>query len=131
MGISDDQKIERINRLITAMNAGDYDATVELAHPDVVLVRAGGAGEVRGTDQLREWMEPDAFEAQVNQLLGFETHGDRVLARIRSRARGAGSGIEIDIVAWTVYRFDDEGLMTHVEIFLDHEEDEARRSLRA
>jgi hypothetical protein len=131
MGISDEQKIERITRLMAMMNAGDFDATVELAHPDVVLVRAGGAGEVRGTDQLRDWMEPDAFESQVNEVLDFETHGDRALVRIRSRARGAGSGIEIDIVAWTVYRFDDEGLMTRVEIFLEHEEDEARRALVA
>src|SRR3954469_24214853 len=129
MGISDEQKIERIKRLMSMMNAADFDSTVELAHPDIVLVRAGGAGELRGSDQLREWMEPDAFESQVNDLMEFEAHDDRVLARIRSRARGAGSGIEIDIVAWTVYRFDDEGLITRVEIFLEHEEDQAPRPL--
>jgi hypothetical protein len=129
MGISDEQKIDRIKRLMSMMNAADFDSTVQLAHPDIVLVRAGGAGELRGSDQLREWMEPDAFESQVNDLMEFEAHDDGVLARIRSRARGAGSGIEIDIVAWTVYRFDDEGLITRVEIFLEHEEDQARRAL--
>jgi hypothetical protein len=130
MGISDDEKVERIDRLLAQMNAGDYDAATELAHPEVVLMRVGGAGEVRGIDALREWMEPDAFESQVTEQLGSEVHGERVLSRVRSQARGAGSGIEIDIDAWIVYSFDDEGLMTRVAIFLEHEEDEARRALR-
>jgi ketosteroid isomerase-like protein len=130
MGISDDQKVERINRLFARMNAGDYDAALELADPDIVLVRAGGAGEVRGIDALREWMEPDAFESQVSESLGFETHGEHVLARVRSTARGAGSGIEIEIDAWIIYSFDDQGLFTRVEIFLEHEEDDVRRALR-
>ena len=130
MGISDDEKIERIDQLFARMNAEDYDAAIELAHPQVVLMRAGGAGEVRGIEALREWMEPDAFESQVTEHLGFEVHGERVLSRVRSQARGAGSGIEIDIDAWIVYSFDDEGLMTRVEIFLEHEEDAARSVLR-
>jgi ketosteroid isomerase-like protein len=131
VGISDEQKIERVRTLLEAMNAGRYDAAAELAHPDVVLVRAGGAGELSGIDALREWMEPDAFESQVTEILGWEAEGDRVLAQVRSRARGAGSGIEIDIVAWTVYSFDDAGRLTRVEIHLEHEEDEARSALKA
>jgi ketosteroid isomerase-like protein len=130
VGISDDEKIERITKLLAAMNAGGLDDAVELSHPDIVLVRPGGAGELRGSERLREWMEPDAFESQITEALGFEVHGDRVLAQVRSTARGAGSGIEIDIRAWTVYRFDDEGRFTRVEIFLQHEEDQARRALR-
>ncbi|HSD24487.1 MAG TPA: nuclear transport factor 2 family protein [Solirubrobacterales bacterium] len=131
MGISDDEKVERITELLTAMNVGALDAAVELSNPDVVLVRAGGGGEVRGTDRIREWMEPDAFESQVTEAVAFEVHGERVLAQVRSTARGAGSGIEIDIGAWTVYSFDDQGRFTRVEIFLQHEENEARRALRA
>jgi ketosteroid isomerase-like protein len=129
MGLSDGEKIERVSTLLKAMNAGDYDAAAELGHPEIVLVRAGGAGELRGREQLRGWMEPDAFESQVTEILGVEVEGDRVMARVRSRARGAGSGIEIDIGAWTVYTFDDGGSLTRVEIFLEHEEDLARRAL--
>ena len=129
MGLSDDQKIERVSTLLTAINAGEYDAAVELSHPEIVLVRPGGATELRGREQLRGWMEPDAFESQVTEILGFEVEGDRVMARVHSRARGAGSGIEIDIDAWTVYTFDDQGSLTRVEIFLEHEEDRARRAL--
>jgi limonene-1,2-epoxide hydrolase len=130
VGISDDEKIERVSRLLAAMNTGELNAAVELSHPDIVLVRPGGAGELQGTEQLRAWMEPDAFESQVTEILGCEMHGERALVHVRSRARGAGSGIEIDIGAWTVYSFDDRGRFTRVEIYLEHEEDEARRALR-
>jgi hypothetical protein len=75
-------------------------------------------------------MEPDAFESQVTEALAFEVDGGRALVQVRSSVRGAGSGIEIDIRAWTVYRFDEQGLITRVEIFLEHEEDDARRALR-
>jgi hypothetical protein len=130
VGISDDEKIDRINRLLDAMNAGQLDAAIELSAPDIVLIRAGAGGELRGTEQLRGWMEPDAFESQVTEALDYEVHGERALVRVRSRARGAGSGIEVDIGAWTVYSFDDQGRFTRVEIYLEHEEDEARRALR-
>jgi limonene-1,2-epoxide hydrolase len=131
MAISDEQKIERINQLFATLNAREYDAAIELAHPDIVFIRAGGGGELRGIEALRRWMEPDAFESQLTEILSVEADGDRVLAQVRSRARGAGSGIEIDIIAWTVYSFDDDGRFTRVEIFLEHEEDEARTALGA
>jgi ketosteroid isomerase-like protein len=129
MGISDDEKIERVNRLLAAMNTGELNAAVELGHPDIVLVRPGGGGELRGTERLRAWMEPDAFESQVTEVLGCEIHGERALVHLRSRARGAVSGIELDIRLWTVYSFDDQGRFTRVEIYLEHEGDEARRAL--
>ena len=47
----------------------------------------------------------------------------------RLRTRGVHL-LLLAILAWTVYRFDEQGLITRVEIFLDHEEDDARRVLR-
>ena len=130
VGISDQKKIARIRRLCDAISRGELEAAAELGHQEVVLVRAGGQGEVRGVEALRAWMEPDAFESQRLEPLEFEAAGDRVLARIHSTIRGAGSGIEIEIDAWAVYSFDDQGRFTRVEIYLEHEEDEARRALR-
>jgi len=51
--------------------------------------------------------------------------GDKVLVRARTRARGAGSGIELDIDIWTVWTFDDDGLVTRAESFLPHQAAEA------
>jgi ATP-dependent protease Clp ATPase subunit len=46
VGVSDDEKIERITKLLAALNAGELDDAVELSHSDIVLVRPGGAGEL-------------------------------------------------------------------------------------
>ena len=76
-------------------------------------------------------MEPDAFESQVTEPLEIEIAGNRALIRQLRRARGAGSGIEMEVGAWAVWTFDDDGRVTRMENFLEHEEDEARRALEA
>ena len=45
--------------------------------------------------------------------------------RQHTQARGAGSGIDLDMEMWTVWTFDDDLLVTRVESFLPHQESEA------
>jgi hypothetical protein len=40
-------------------------------------------------------------------------------------ARGAGSGIEVDIDGWGVWTTNDGGIPTRLEIYLPHQEAEA------
>jgi hypothetical protein len=54
--------------------------------------------------------------------------GRNVLVRQNLRARGAGSGIELDVDAWVVWTFDDDGLVTRMEAFLIDQEGEARNA---
>jgi ketosteroid isomerase-like protein len=129
MALTEEDRIDRVRRLYELLNAGDFDDTMELAHPEIVLVRIGAQGELRGPDALRGWLEPDAFASQQLEPLEFECIDHRVLVQLHIHARGAGSGIEIEIDAWTVYTFDEDGLITRVEIFPDHEEEQARRAL--
>ncbi len=119
-----------LRRNYEAYNRCDFDSVVERAHPDIVLVRAGGQGELRGPEALRSWMEPDAFESQLLEPLEFEVATNRVLVHARSMLRGACSGIEMEACTWTVWTFDDQARITRIEVFLEHEEDEARRALR-
>jgi ketosteroid isomerase-like protein len=130
MATPKDQKIARIRDLYDAMNRGDLDRAVQMAHPDVVFVRVGGQGELRGPEAIRGWMEPDAFEEQAYEPLDFESSGDRTLVRVHTAARGSASGIEVEINAWVVFTFGDDGLIVRTEVFLEHEEDAARRALR-
>jgi ketosteroid isomerase-like protein len=131
MELTEQQLIERLRRGYELFNAEDFDAAMTLAHPDIVFVRPGGQSDVRGADALRAWMEPDAFESQVIELEEFEVAGNRVLVRQHATARGAGSGIEMEIESWTLWTFDQDGKATRAEFFLSHQEDEARRALNA
>jgi ketosteroid isomerase-like protein len=126
---SEEQLIDRLRRNSEALNRGDFDGAVEMADPDVVFVRPGGLPELRGVDAVRAWMEPDAFESQRIDLLSFEVEENRVLTRQRTTARGAGSGIEMEIVSLTVWTFNEEGNVIRVEAFPAHEEEAARRAL--
>ena len=122
--------MERLRRGNEAINRGDFDSAIELAHPEIVLVRPGVLPELRGTEAIRAWMEPDAFESQTVELLDFEVEGNRVLTRQRTSARGAGSGIEMEVNSLSLWTFDEDGKVTRVEAFSMDEEDTARRAFQ-
>jgi ketosteroid isomerase-like protein len=123
--MTDEEMIAVLRQLHDAFNRGDFEAAVQLAHPDVELVRRGGQSSVKGVAALREWLEPDAFEEQRLEPLDFRVNGDKVLVREHATGRGAGSGIEVDAVGWVVWTLDDHGLVKKAQLFLPHEEAEA------
>jgi ketosteroid isomerase-like protein len=123
--MTDKEMIAALRRLHDAFNRGDFDAAAQLAHPDVELVRAGGMSPVKGVAALREWMEPDAIEEPRLEPLDFRVNGDKVLVREHVTGRGAGSGIEVDLVGYVVWTLDDHGLVTKAQLFTPHEEAEA------
>ena len=43
-------------------------------------------------------------------------------------ARGATSGIELDVLTWSLWTFDGDGLIARIEIYLDREEDKAHEA---
>ena len=116
-------------RWLEAMSDEEFDLALALVHPDVEFVPPGGQAPIRGAASLRRWMEPDAFQEQVLKSVEIlAAEGTTVLARQHLKARGAGSGIELEINSWSVWTFDDDGLITRIEIYLEHEEDTAREA---
>jgi ketosteroid isomerase-like protein len=119
--------IERAKRLLEAVGRVDYEAAMELVHPQIELVPPGAQAPRKGAGRFRQWLEPDAFAEQVIQPLDFVAGEEgRVLSKQHIKARGSGSGIELEIESFTVWSFDEDGLITRVEIFLPHEEARAR-----
>ena len=125
-----EQRIEQVRRNYEAYSRGDFDAVIATADPQIVLVRAGGQGEVAGPTELRRWMEPDAFESQVLEPDEFRALGDKVLVHLRGSLRGANSGIEMPVRSWTVWTFGPDGRIRRIEIFLEHEEATALRAFQ-
>jgi ketosteroid isomerase-like protein len=123
--MTDEEMIAVLRRLHDAFNRGDFEAVVQMAHPDIEIVRTGGQSSIKGIAALREWMEPDAIEEPRAETLDFRVRGDTVLVRTHVTGRGAGSGIEIDFVIYVVWTLDDDGLVTRGQAFYPHEEAEA------
>jgi hypothetical protein len=55
----------------------------------------------------------------------FASLGTRSWSGSASKIRGAGSGIETDFVHWSVWTFNEAGVMTWFEIYLPNQEAEA------
>ena len=124
----DQEVIAIVSRVCEAFNRGDFDTAIELAHPDIEFVSPGEQTILQGSEAVREWMEPDAFEEQRIEPREFRVNSSKTLVQQRAWARGAGSGIEMDLEMWTVWTLDDDGLVTRVESFLPHQEAEALRA---
>ena len=116
-----EENVELLRRLIDAYNRGDYVAASERAHPDVEMIPPGDQPPYRGVKQLRDWMKPDAFAKQRTEGREFTEVGNRVLMRQHTWITGASSGIEMDFDNWSLWSFDDDGLITRVEFFLDRQ----------
>jgi ketosteroid isomerase-like protein len=121
----DAEIVAGVRRALEAFSRGDFDAAMKNFHPEIELVPLGGQQTLKGAARIRAWMEPDAFESQVIEPQDIRVVGDKVLIRTRSHIKGAGSGIEVDALGWVVYTYDEAGLVTRVELYLDHQEAEA------
>ena len=124
---SESEAVQRLRRVHAAYAKGDFDAAMEGVHPDIEFVPSGGQSPVRGAAAYRHWMEPQTLRQNV-ELLSVQVAGDKVLVHQRTRVRGISSGIEQDFEPWSVFTLDDQGRTIRHEIFLDHEEAEARRA---
>ena len=123
-----EENVETARRWVEAISGGseDFDRALALVHPDIVFVPPGDQAPYRGAESLRRWMEPDAFDRQVVKTFEPVVVTDRtILGRQLVTARGRTSGIELDVVTWSVWTFDEDGLITRIELYLDHEEDKA------
>ena len=125
MADRDQEIISSLRRAYEAFSRADFDAAIEIAHPDIEFVPPGGQSPLRGADALRAWMEPDALSEQQIEPREFRINGDKALVRQNIQARGAGSGIKLDVDMWAVWTLDDDGLVTRLEGFLIHQEGEA------
>jgi ketosteroid isomerase-like protein len=129
--MSQEENVEVVRRWLEAISGGseDFDRALALVHRDIVLLPPGDQPPYRGAQSLRRWMEPDAFQEQVVKAFEPVVVRERtILGRQLVMARGAASGIELDVLTWSVWSFDDDGLITRIEIYLDHEEDKAREA---
>jgi ketosteroid isomerase-like protein len=125
MADRDEEIVASLRRIYEAFNRGDFDAAIGGAHPEIEYVPPGGQSSLRGAEAVRAWMEPDAFEANQVEPLEFSIHDNKVLVRQHATARGAGSGIELDMEIWAVWTLNDDGLATRLEVYLPHQATEA------
>ena len=111
------ENVEVLRRGYEALDRGDADAWLEAFHPDVeaqVLRGREGVGRIFALlrDTWADWrIEPERFLDA----------GDRVVVFVRMRAKGAGSGAEIEFERAQVWSFR-EGRATSMRVYKDRAE---------
>jgi ketosteroid isomerase-like protein len=123
---------EKLETLYSEWARGDFSRS-DIFDPGVELDSFGMGEQIRASGHreliaamarwLSAWDRPLTLEAE--QLIGS---GDRILALVRWRGRGKGSGIEVDAGGAHLWTFRD-GLVNRFEVYRDR--DEARAALDA
>lgn len=110
MGTEDQKRnVERARDGLGSWIAGDREAAIATFSDDVevyVPAELGNAGSYRGIEQFRTWFADwdEAWSEFEMELVGIEAVGERhVVAMIRSRGTGAGSGVEVEnLLGWVL-----------------------------
>jgi ketosteroid isomerase-like protein len=107
------ENVETVRRAYEALGRHDLHATLELMHPDVEatsrMLEIEGA-VYRGREGMRRLVEGiwSVFPNWRTEVLEARSAGDDiVVVKVRNRGKGATSGIDVDMVAWQVVRFED------------------------
>jgi ketosteroid isomerase-like protein len=114
--------IERLGSVYENYGRGEFFLDTDLWHPEVGFVFTDefpDPGTYRGIDRLTEaftgWLR--AWDRWQVELQGFETAPDgRLVAWVVFRGYGRGSGLAVETEGAHVWSFDDDGLVTRLEI---------------
>ena len=103
------ENVESFKRGIEAGNRRDIEALLAELDPDVewhtALPMVGGDAVYRGHEGIREWLGDvwDVLDETEFEFPEIRDLGDRIVAVGRFRARGKGSGVEVEMpVAYVI-----------------------------
>jgi ketosteroid isomerase-like protein len=107
-----DRNLESVRRLYDAWGRGDLPGPLELLHDDVEYVNPPGAIEPGTRSGVAEFARAgervlEAWEFWEAEPQEMKAAGDRVAVLVRFRARGRGSGVEVEGYESALFRFRD------------------------
>ena len=119
--------VDAVRRGLEGWNRGDFDACVEMAHPEIEWVSevsrlVEGSGTVyRGVEGMRRYW--DEWHSVWDVTIGvreIRDLGDIVLAFAQVQTRGGASGVDLERPVALLFEFED-GLARRVCSYLEPE----------
>jgi ketosteroid isomerase-like protein len=128
------EKVELVRRSYEAWNSGDLRAFTEFLSPDVEIdltERVFNPGSYQGIEDFRRWATElsEVWEDWKMEPEQIVEQGDQVLAVVRARGIGKGSGVEIEQVGYNVMTVRD-GQATRIAFYYDRDKALSAAGLR-
>ena len=123
---SEHRNIEATRLGFEAYNAGDYEALAGLLHPDVELHSDNeliNGGDYRGHEGFMRWNAEwtEVWEEFTIEPRSLETFArDVILADTHQVARGAGSGVDVEMDVYWVFELAD-GQVVRMHLYATRE----------
>ncbi len=120
------RNVELTRRGFNAYDNGDLETIAELFHPEVEVHADSeliNGGDFHGYDQFTRWSAQwtEAWAEFRNELRSLEPIGEHfILADVHQVARGAGSGVDVDMdVSWAIEV--DSGRVLRLHLYVTRE----------
>jgi ketosteroid isomerase-like protein len=121
--MAESANVAAVRRFVDAFNRGDISETLSEVDPGITLdewQEAPGARTYHGPEgvqaALDNWFE--TWEWMHVEIEELREAGDHVFFVLHQRAKGRGSGAEVEIRSWNVYSFRD-GKLARIQLFLE------------
>ena len=93
--------VERVRAAYAAWNAGDLDAALELAHPEIEVVQdpqIPGSVAVTGREAFKSWLESfyETWESFEITLAEIRQVGERIVVVAHVKARGKTMHVPVE-----------------------------------
>jgi ketosteroid isomerase-like protein len=108
-----DDRLARVSRTWDLYNAGDFDAALEIFHPDVEVhssTELANSGSFRGVDELVHWITAwnEAWGSfRLDDLETVPVGEHHAVTRMHQTGIGRGSGVEVSMDAGWLYEIRD------------------------
>ena len=104
-----EENVDGYTQIVDAWNDGDIDRLLLFIgeHVEVSSTLVGIEGGYRGHEGVRRWWHDfhDMFPDWHGEIEDIRAIDEFILARLRLRGHGRGSGAPVDQVIWHVVRF--------------------------
>ena len=104
-----EENVDRYTQIVDAWNGGDIDRLLLFVdeRTEVSSLLVGIKGTYRGHEGVRSWWHDfhDMFPDWHGEIEDIRAIDEFILARLRLRGHGRGSGVLVDQVIWHVARW--------------------------
>jgi ketosteroid isomerase-like protein len=122
--MAESERVRLLREAYAAFNRGEFEQFLHLLSDEVEWrppPTSLNPEPLQGREAVRAYLAPDLFDEQTAEPVEVIEEGDRILIAAQVRARGRGSGVELDEIVFHIWTIAGDRPV-RFEVYLDREE---------